>query len=186
MNKKLFLAIGAILLVAVGVVIGFVLFKDKEPVDEKTAEASITPTSSSEYYEESYKSADVETVIEIMSAAEKVASEAQYDWYIQNGTTFTISAATTGAITLAVANLAQTDDRVEDAWIEIANYTSNVTLSSKAFKANATGNSTVVGTVGKDGNITWAGSGLFAKGKTDKEGDFFTSFSPDFDKRLDQ
>ncbi len=184
MNKKLFLAIGVILLVAVGVFIGFVLFKDKEPVDEKTAGASITPTLSSESSEKSHKSADVETVIELMSAAEKVASEVQYDRYIQNGTTFMITTSTSGAITLAVANLAQTDSRVEEAWKATA-YTSNFTLTSKAFKANAN-SSAVVGTVGKDGNITWAGTGLFAKGKTDKEGDFFTSFSPDFDKRLDQ
>lgn len=184
MKEIIFLTIGAILFVAVGVVIGFVLFKDKEPVDEKTAGASITPTSSSEYYEKSYKSTDVNTVIEIMGAAEKVASEVKYDMYIQNGTKFTISAATDGTLTLTVTALAQPDSRVLDAWKATA-YTSNFTLTSKAFKANAN-NSAVVGIVGKDGNITWAGSGLFAKGKTDKEGDFFTSFSPDFDKRLDQ
>jgi len=136
------------------------------------------------YVEKSRRSTDVDTVSEIMSAAEKVASEAQYDKYIQNGTTFTISAATSGALTLSVGNLATgSDDRVEVAWKEMANYTTNVTLSSKAFKANA-GSSSVIGTVGKDGNITWAGSGLFQKGKTDKEGEFFTSYSPDFEKKL--
>ncbi len=135
------------------------------------------------YVEKSRRSTDVDTVTEIMGAAEKVASEAQYDKYIQNGTTFTISTNTNGTITLAVANLAQTDTRVQEAWEEMANFTTNVTLSSKAFKANAA-SSSVVGTVGKDGNITWAGSGLFAKGQTDKEGEYFTSYSPDFEKKL--
>ena len=136
------------------------------------------------YVEKSRRSTDVDTVTEIMGAAEKVASEAQYDKYIQNGTTFTITAATSGALTLAVGNLATgSDSRVLDAWTEMANFSNNVTLSSKAFKANA-GSSTVVGTVGKDGNISWVGSGLFAKGHSDKEGEFFTSYSPDFEKKL--
>ena len=135
------------------------------------------------YVEKSRRSTDVDTVTEIMGAAEKVASEAQYDKYIQNGTKFKITAATNGTLTLDVTDLAQTDTRVKEAWIEMANFTSNVTLSSKAFKANAN-NSTVIGTVGKDGNITWVGSGLFAKGHTDKEGEYFTSYSPDFEKKL--
>ena len=138
------------------------------------------------YVEKSRRSTDVDTVSEIMGAAEKVASEAQYDKFIKNGTTFTISAS--GAtITLEVDGLDNTateGGRVEEAWKEMASFTANVQLSSKAFKTNATGTSTVVGTVGKDGNIKWVGSGLFAKGKTDKEGEFFTSYSPDFEKKL--
>ena len=138
------------------------------------------------YVEKSRRSTDVDTVSEIMGAAEKVASEAQYDKYITNGTTFTISVtnATSGTLGLTVGALAETDgDRVVDAWTEMANFNDNVKLTSKAFKANA-GSSSVIGTVGKDGNITWAGSGLFAKGQTDKEGEYFTSYSPDFEKKL--
>lgn len=44
MRKKFLTAIAAVLCVAVGIVIGFVLFKDKSPVSEKTDGASVAPT----------------------------------------------------------------------------------------------------------------------------------------------
>ena len=134
------------------------------------------------YVEKSRRSTDVDTVSEIMGAAEKVASEAQYDQYIEPGTTFTISVNADYTFALETTST-DTDDRVVDAWTAMSNNSANVKLTSKAFKANS-GSSTVVGTVGNDGNITWAGSGLFAKGQTDKEGEYFTSYSPDFEKKL--
>ena len=135
------------------------------------------------YVEKSRRSNDVTTVTEIMGAAEKVASEAQYDTYITNGTTFTITAtATTGALALTSS---ASDDKVVNAWIAMANFNADtVKLTSKAFKAKA---GTVVGTVGLDGNITWAGTVLFAKNATDSsgnEGEYFCTYSPDFKKKL--
>ena len=136
------------------------------------------------YVEKSRRSTDVDTVSEIMSAAEKVASEAQYDQYITNGTTFTISVNSDYTFKLETTS-SDTDKRVVDAWTAMSNNSSNVKLTSKAFKGNS-GSSSVVGTVGKDGNITWKGNGLFQKGKaaSDKEGEWFTSYSPDFEKKL--
>ena len=134
------------------------------------------------YVEKSRRSTDVDTVSEIMGAAEKVVSEAQYDQYIAPGNTFTISVNTDYTFSLTT-NTSDTDSRVVNAWTAMSNNSSNVKLTSKAFKANSSG-STVVGTVGNDGNITWAGSGLFAKGQTDADGEYFTSYSPDFEKKL--
>ncbi|MBP5489620.1 MAG: prepilin-type N-terminal cleavage/methylation domain-containing protein [Lachnospiraceae bacterium] len=137
------------------------------------------------YVEKSRRSNDVTTVTEIMGAAEKVASEAQYDQYIQNGTKFEISVSNTGVFTLSVSSLAESDgDKVKNAWIAMANYSANVKLSSKAFKTKG---GTVVGTVGLDGNVSWAGTVLFAPNATDSagnEGEYFCTYSPDFKKRL--
>ena len=96
------------------------------------------------YVEKSRRSNDVTTVTEIMGAAEKVASEAQYDEFITNGTTFTITAGTDGSITLTT-NVTGDSSKVVNAWIAMSNYTDNVKLSSKAFKTKG---GTVIGTVG--------------------------------------
>ena len=188
MSENRFLRILLIIAMVTIVLLALVIFaliksnqSNKNPSDQPTA--TVSPISQDE---NSRKSKDVDTVTEIMCAAEKVASEVQYDKFIKNGTTFTISAS--GAtLTLTVDGLDNTateGGRVAEAWKEMASFTSNVQLSSKAFKTNATGTSTVVGTVGKDGNIKWTGAGLFEKDKTDKEGEFFTSYSPDFEKKL--
>ena len=136
------------------------------------------------YVEKSRRSNDVTTISEIMAAAEKVASEAQYDEYISNTTTFTISTATTGVISVAT-NITNDSSKVVNAWKQMANFSDNVKLTSKAFKANA-GSSSVVGAVGNDGNITWSGTGLFLKTATDgtTEGEYFCTYAPDFKKKL--
>jgi type IV pilus assembly protein PilA len=136
------------------------------------------------YVEKSRRSNDVTTVTEIMGAAEKVASEAQYDQYIKSGTKFEISV-NGGVFTLSVTGLDGNDGgKVSAAWIAMANYTTNVKLSSKAFKTKT---GSVTGTVGLDGNVSWGGTGLFAPNATDSsgnEGEYFCTYSPDFKKRL--
>ena len=138
------------------------------------------------YVEKSRRSTDVSAITDIMGAAEKVASEAQYDEYVGQGTKFTITASDT-AITLNVTDLKKSDnDKVKNAFIEIAN-ANGATLKSKAFRGNASTDSVLTGTVGKDGNVVWTGAGLFDKSKTDSsgnDGEWFCTYAPDFAKKL--
>ena len=136
------------------------------------------------YVEKSRRSNDVTTASELMAAAEKVASEAQYDQYIDTTTTFTISVL--GATDDYKFKLeTNSDAKVTTAWEQMSNFSPNVKLTSKAFKNNSA-SSTIVGHVGKDGNISWVGTGLFDKDATDNdtEGEFFCTHAPDFKKKL--
>ena len=127
------------------------------------------------YVEKSRKSTDVSSISDIMGAAEKLASEAQYDEIIGAGFKFTITATTAGAVTVG------SDDSttVTPAYQEVANMKNGYTLKSKAFKTKG---GTLTGTVGADGEVTWSGSGLFQKNQTDDE--YFTGYSKDFNKKL--
>ena len=140
------------------------------------------------YVEKSRRSTDVSTITDIMGAAEKVASEAQYDEWISTTTVFKISVTNAGAINLDVTGLKDGDGgKVKKAFEEIANV-AGASLKAKAFKENAgTNGSMVQGAVGKDGNITWTGDGLFDKTHkaSDDDGEeWFCGYAPDFAKKL--
>ena len=141
------------------------------------------------YVEKSRRSTDVSAITDIMGAAEKVASEAQYDEVIGENTIFVIEATNT-AVTLNITGMLGSDtalqNKAKQAFIDIAN-ASGLTLKSKAFRGNAGTNSKLEGKVGKDGNVTWTGAGLFATSHkaSDNDGEeWFCGYAPDFAKKI--
>ena len=105
-----------------------------------------------------------------MGAAEKVAVDPQYS--VAKNTTFTITSDATGNVTVSTSGATA----LTQGFTDVANMKNGYTMKSTAFKATGS----LTGTVGPDGEISWVGSGVFAKTGTDTFGDY----SADFAKKL--
>jgi type IV pilus assembly protein PilA len=125
------------------------------------------------YVEKSRKSTDVSSISDVMGAAEKVAVDPQYS--VAKGTTFEITSDASGNVTVATGGKSGAA-ALTQGFKDVANMKNGYTMKSTAFKATGK----LTGTVGADGEISWVGTGVFAKTGNDTFGDY----SADFAKKL--
>ena len=110
------------------------------------------------YVEKSRKSTDVSAIDEMIGAADKVAVDPELEVPANAKFTITIN---TGSVSIAYSTTAATAaTTVTDEWKALANMKTNTyTIKSSAW---STGEGSFVGTVGTDGDVTWAHSGTVA------------------------
>ncbi len=135
------------------------------------------------YVEKSRKSSDISAFSDIINASTNVASDTQYEQYIQMNSTFEI-VVEGGTVTLQFCGVKAegTNDAgyklVAGEWASVSKG-DNYNLKSKEFKA---AEGTAKGTVQSDNSVEWTS----APGKT---GDVFKdmrAYSPDFDSKFEK
>lgn len=135
------------------------------------------------YVEKSRKSSDISAFSDIINASTNVASDTQYEQYIQMNSTFEI-VVKSGKVTLQFCGTAADSTAnagyksVAEEWASVSKG-NNYELKSKEFKA---AEGTATGTVLSDNSVEWTS-------KAGEKGDVFKdmrAYSPDFDSKFEE
>ncbi len=132
------------------------------------------------YVEKSRKSSDISAFSDIINASTNVASDTQYEQYLQKGSKFIVDCSTAGKVKLDF-NAVSADggnagnSAVAAEWASVSKG-DGYSLKSKEFKAET---GTATGEVQADNSVKWTSSGNLFKVMRDYSPDFASKFEGD-------